>query len=538
MDITTLDAEAADKATTNAFGTLQLAVHGRYATKDPRAERALRDVDYAMHVLDQQNLHEVAFYLLIQAPTMALLEKQTHALRATFGKRLSLDTLAGAQEEYLKMFTPTPAKQIAAPIIRRNCLSEHIAAKTPWGIRKTNRLIGPFWGYDPHENMPIHYDTFGAKGDENAHLVAWAKSGYGKTVFMGSMATRLAVAGHQVIVLDPVGKVRRTTQAIGPGAAYYRVKTQSAINILDPVEREHYRQLGHVIRKLSIILGRVILKGDGDVDYIARAITNLEFGALDQACQHPGVYGPKGHKLATMTAADAPLLEDLVHALREVDTGRNGAAQLAEEIVSRALYSFGHIYNASTTLKWDFDHDMVGYNFKGADKLLLPVYYDHAFGSINSYLRSPERRRRNQHLILMIDEFRYMAQVPALRGEVAMATKTWRNENACVWMMDQNAMSMMGGSSTSRELSSYITNNTNIRLIGRQEGDEAELVAQAFRGVLSETHIQKIRTAGVGEFVGIFGSTNEVHYLNFQPTDLEGSYFLTGNADDEDKDDA
>jgi hypothetical protein len=350
------------------------------------------------------------------------------------------------------------------------------------------------------------------------------------------MATRQAVAGHQVIVFDPVGKVRRTTRAIGAGAAYYQVKTQSAINILDPVETEHYRQLGHVLRKLSIILGRVILKGDGDVDYIAREITNMEFGALDQACQHPRVYGEKGHKLATMTAADAPLLEDLVQALREVDTGLNGAAQLAEEIVSRALYSFGHIYNAPTTLRWDFDHDMVGYNFKGADKLLLPLYYDHSFGSINSYLRSPERRRRNQHLILMIDEFRYMAQVPALRGEVAMATKTWRNENACVWMVDQNAISMMGGSGNARELSNYITNNTNIRLIGRQEGDDAELVAQAFRGVLSESHIQKIRTANVGEFVGIFGSTNEVHYLNFQPTDLEGSYFLRGNDDDQDDD--
>ncbi|HEY1016947.1 MAG TPA: hypothetical protein VGE07_29810, partial [Herpetosiphonaceae bacterium] len=70
----------------------------------------------------------------------------------------------------------------------------------------------------------------------------------------------------------------------------------------------------------------------------------------------------------------------------------------------------------------------------------------------------------------------------------------------------------------------YTANNTAIKLIGRQEGTDVALLADAYSAWLGPREIQAIRTAGPGEFVGIFG--NEVHHLRVQPTNEEWPFFI------------
>ena len=62
-----------------------------------------------MHALDRQSLHEVAYALLLRAPTLEQLDAQTHRLRAALGSRLKLDVIPGGQAAYVRLFTPTPA---------------------------------------------------------------------------------------------------------------------------------------------------------------------------------------------------------------------------------------------------------------------------------------------------------------------------------------------------------------------------------------------------------------------------------------------
>ena len=82
----------------------------------------------------------------------------------------------------------------------------------------------------------------------------------------------------------------------------------------------------------------------------------------------------------------------------------------------------------------------------------------------------------------------------------------------------------MGGSGNAQDFSNQTTNNTAVKLFGRQEGTDANLLAEAYPE-LSPSDIAAIRTAGAGEFVGIFG-TNEVHHLRVQLTDQETPYFI------------
>jgi len=521
LDVTTLPRAKAQRATTDAFNVLEGALTARNAVKDARSERAYRDVSYAMNQLDVQQLHEVAYAILVQAPSVRDLNRITQTLRDRMGARLKLDVLSGTQGEYLKLFTTTPSKQIAAPLIRRNALSEHVAAKTPWGIRKSDRTTGTLWGFDPHDQLPFHYDLFGRTGTDNPHLLMLGKAGSGKTVTLGALALRQAVAGHQVIMFDPVGKCEWLCEAVGGGATYYHLANEVAINILDPLSTSLNRQKSHVERKLSMILGRSIHHGTG-VQLHPRLLTNAERGALEAALASTRIYGPDGVFLAQMDDETAPLLSDLVVALRE--TNRPTGHALAEEISDIALQSQAHLFDRQTTLKWDFGSDVVAYNLNNADKALLPMYLDHGFAALNHYVRSPERRARNQKLVCVIDEFGVMSQIESLKAEVAYDTKEWRNYGAAMWSADQNASTYMGGSGNAQDFSNQTTNNTAVKLFGRQEGTDANLLAEAYPE-LSPSDIAAIRTAGPGEFVGIFG-TNEVHHLRVQLTDQETPYFI------------
>ena len=317
MDVRTLPRGKALRQVTNAWNVLRSAAHGVGGVKDARSERAFGAAETAMAQLDMQSLHDVAIALLVEAPTLDELERQIQGLRDSLGVRLRLDRLAGAQAEYLKLFGPQPISALDVPLVWRNTLSQGVAAKTPWGIRKSKNMVGVDWGYDLIEKQPIYLQPFGLSGVENFHLMMVGRSGSGKTVTLLTLLLRCAVAGIQVVLLDPVGKCKLLTDAVGPGGHYARVESTAAINILDPLADTIGEQIDLVIGKLSLILGRAFRDGDR-VRFVLRELDNFEIGVLDEALRQTALYGADGERLATLTPATAPLLRDLVRALRAV----------------------------------------------------------------------------------------------------------------------------------------------------------------------------------------------------------------------------
>ena len=307
MDVRTLPRGKALRQVTNAWNVLRSAAHGVGGVKDARSERAFGAAETAMAQLDMQSLHDVAIALLVEAPTLDELERQIQGLRDSLGVRLRLDRLAGAQAEYLKLFGPQPISALDVPLVWRNTLSHGVAAKTPWGIRKSKNMVGVDWGYDLIEKQPIYLQPFGLSGVENFHLMMVGRSGSGKTVTLLTLLLRCAVAGIQVVLLDPVGKCKLLADAVGPGGHYARVASTAAINILDPLADTIGEQIDLVIGKLSLILGRSFRDGDR-VRFVLRELDNFEIGVLDEALRQPELYGADGERLHTLTPATAPLL--------------------------------------------------------------------------------------------------------------------------------------------------------------------------------------------------------------------------------------
>jgi hypothetical protein len=347
-----------------------------------------------------------------------------------------------------------------------------------------------------------------AQGNINGIVVGL--TGAGKTTSILALLLRLATdpdRPYQVCYIDPLSKGKMLVAAAGAGGRYYPVSSDATINILDPVTPELGLQLEVVRRKLGMILGRPVQDGDR-VRIDPRPFTINEIAALDLALEE--LYGQGGSRLPALQdqlaagSADLPRLEHLEKALRTV-FGRKvteGGA-LRREIELKLLTSEGRrLWNQPTTLRWDFSADVTAYSFEGVAESLRPIYYAAIFDGLRDYIhRRPAPRRR---FLAAIDEYYYMRSVPELGEYVRRMIKTMRNDQAGIWLLDQNLGTWFDaeGAAGAGQMQ---TDNAHFLAFFRLQGREIQLAAQLYGDRLTAEHLEVIASAEAGRCVGIFG---------------------------------
>jgi len=358
----------------------------------------------------------------------------------------------------------------------------------------------------------------------NLHALILGVSGAGKTTSILALLLRLAAAPEdptQVVFVDPIGKGKLLTDAVGAAGAFYEISDQATINILDPVADDLGSQLAAVRPKLAMILGRPDYREGDDVLLIPYAFTTMELRAVDLALER--LYGLGGALLHAMRAGTQPIprLEALIGALQAVvaDGVVEGQSILRELTLLLKTSEGQRLWNQPTTLAWDFSHPITAYSFREVAKELRPIYYSAIFSGMDEYVKHGQRGVPRQHFIGCIDEFFVMRQVPALGEYVRRATKTWRNEGAAMWTMDQNVGTWFDSSVGDEGAGQMTAENVRIRLIFHLEGQDAARVEALYGDRLKPEDLRAIRTAGAGECVAMFGG--EVEQLTIALTDLE-----------------
>jgi hypothetical protein len=522
--------QGAERQLENARRSLRAAKKG--VAEDTRSDRAQRSVAHALEVIDTQSIHEVHYALLLKAPTLSRLEERVTKVERRLGRQLTFERVQGAQAGYLQLFSEQPAHRVNVPMIRRNTTSEGVGVKSGWGVRKHSTTRGVTYGIDRQTGLPVNRVLFGPDGKRNESALYLGMPGSGKTVSIFAQALRHATDGCQVIIAEPTGQCWRMREMIGNDLAvdYHDLSRTPALNPFDPISTEAAKQSGQLQRKLRLMLGDVEDEG-GRVTAKPFPMTLDQSGTLDVALQHPRIYGPACHKLGELTPATAPRLEDLVAVLDELgrDAGDADATYLAKIIAKNLLGTKASIYNRPTGLQLNTNADVILLQFNNeSDNTTRPLVYDYLFEVINQYVTSPRRDKWARPLLFYLDEFYYMAVVRSLEQYAAKSIKTWRNYRAAFRPIDQSVEAFYGTGGRVEHAGALIVGSVAHRFLYKLSGHAVDVLADAYKDVLSDQHIRQVKHLGIGECVAMFD--DGIHTLNVNLSNQEYHYLVERQA--------
>ncbi len=444
VDFTTMPRPKAQRVAELSFNASRLVMSDKNVL-DTRAQRAIQDAEYALHEIRHQTLHEIQIAVLVGGATKEELEHHLVTIRDLLSPKLRLMRVNGCQGELIKLFGTTPRSRIDAPFKPRTQLSHGLGCLFGMlGLHRQSTTAGLFMGIDAMRHNPVFLDLFA--GNQAAHSVILGKSGYGKTVFLNTVAERAAaVGGMQVIGIDAFRNGYRVAQHI-PGAVCYGIGLEHTINIFDIVFARETEggwlasQVLHVVNQLSLLLGTPAENANGKKFYAARAFSIRERGILGRAISD--LYADCDPDTAL---ADLPTMTALMVRLEAEDT------PLATELaIDLRYYVFGsadptvttrtpegRAFDGATTIDWNFSQDITYYDFSQVPELLLPFYYVQAIGAIWRYVRQPGRDLRRP-IFLQIDEYGYASQVASVETLAVDIAKTARKYKCGIMLVDQN----------------------------------------------------------------------------------------------------
>lgn len=526
IDIVTLSRNRAQRLAEMAHNAANLVAKDKKLL-DMRAERVTRDAQYALHEMRHQTLHEIQLAVLVGGATPEELEINIADIRDRLGPKLRLMRAAGAQGEVLKLWSTALRTRLEAPWKPRTQLSHAVGCLAGIvGLHRTNATDGIFLGIDAIRRAPIFMDLF--KQNQAAHTVILGKTGYGKTVFLNLLAERAsAVAGMQVIGIDAFANGFRIEAALA-GAKCYAIGLNQIVNILDVVYGHDTdggwlpNQVLHVVGQLSLLLGEPGQTPDGKKRYIPRAFSTRERGVLGRVIQ--ALYQER-HITPDTATRETPILANL---LRMLEAEQDAVAtELAIDLryllygsIQPAVVELtpeGAAFNGHTTIDWNFNRDVIYYDFKQVPEILLPFYYLQAIGAINRYLRQSGRDTRRK-IFLEIDEFGYAAQVEAVARLAVEICKTARKYGCGIVLVDQNPLTFLES-----ESGRQIYENATARILFHLDDMAARQIGAAMSDLTPE-HIAFLPQAQPGECLAVI--KNDVYRVHVETHPLEARVFM------------
>jgi hypothetical protein len=208
---------------------------------------------------------------------------------------------------------------------------------------------------------------------------------------------------------------------------------------------------------LRIALGRVE-NGVAQWTIRPRSMTRAEERAVRAALFQPGMYGADGEQLAHMTAADAPLLRELVPLLRE-----QGAADLADDILGELVELAPQVWDRPTALRFDPTKDMNLFHVRDVPRPLLPLWYKKIFDEVTRYAIWREDRRP---LLLICDEWWIASMLDTMRVRGIAAVKDLRKYRVGFLFADQHAQVCYSGDRSLPDLAGAVRHHFFFHLGG------------------------------------------------------------------------
>ena len=171
-------------------------------------------------------------------------------------------------------------------------------------------------------------------------------------------------------------------------------------------------------------------RGDGGNTFVPYTWTSLSAAIVEKALAR--LYAPWADRLETLRPEHTPKLADLCDALRDLPYSNPRTAELRDDVLDAIYFSLvdgpkGALYNAVTTVEWDFSHDAVAYDFtkiEAGPAQILTIAK--ALAAVNTYVRSPSRDRSMPFCNAWDELAVTLRAAPSLAPWLEMASRAWR----------------------------------------------------------------------------------------------------------------
>jgi len=450
---------------------------------DPALDAQIQDVEELRASLTrgQERYFHFAIYVTIYAETEDTLKKLANNLETMLSGRNILTKQAFLRSEQGYIATGPFAKDEVG--VFRNISTKGLSTTFPFTSSSLSQDDGILYGINTHNNSLIIFDRFRT---ENANMVVFAKSGWGKSFAVKLEILRSLMMGTDVIVIDPENEYKALVDTVGGSYLNINLNSNQRLNPFDlPRAMKDYEA------KPGDLLRGAVVNLIGLMRLMLGKLTPSEEAILEKAIIT--TYSLKG---ITMTDDDVvgkeiPIMKDLYSVLETMDGGK----WITERLEKYVYGIFKGIFSEPTNI--DLSEGLQVFSVRDLDEILRPVAMYVLLNYIWNVTRSSNRRR-----VLVIDEAWKVMEHEDSSKFLFGLVKRARKYNLGITMITQDVEDFM----TSQHGKAIVT-NSSIQLLLKQSPASIDVLQWIFKLTDQEKYI--LLNSAVGQWL-FFAGTEHV----------------------------
>ncbi len=445
--------------------------------RDPALETAYKDIEQLRDELQtaRERVFRLGLYLTVYGDDDKELRAVESLIRSIFEARLIYVKPTLMREK--KGFFSTLPYGLDQILVHTPMNTAPLSSMFPFVSPDLSANEGILYGLNMHNSSMVLFDRFSL---ENANMVAFAKSGAGKSYFCKLEVLRYLMQDIGVIVIDPENEYEFLSDAVG--GAFFKISLTSPHHLnpfdLPPVED---RTPEDVIRTnvinlvglLRIMLGGLTPTEDAIID---RALTETYAAKDITPDSDPSTWKDK-----------IPIMSDFEAVL----SGMEGTESLLKRVRKFTKGSYAAFFNSPSNVS--LDQNLIIFGIRDMEDELRPMATFIILRYIWNQIRSVMKKR-----ILLVDEAWWLMQTEDgasfLFGICKRARKYWLG----VSTITQDVSDFMGSA-----YGKPIITNSSLQLLMKQSPATIDVVQKTFN--LTEGEKNTLLQCDVGEGIFIAG---------------------------------
>ena len=450
---------------------------------DPALDAQVQDVEELRASLTrgQERYFHFSIYISIYSDSEDQIKKLSNTLDTLLSGRNILTKQAFLRSEQGFVATGPFARDEVG--VYRNISTKGLSTTFPFTSNSLSQDDGILYGINTHNNSLIIFDRFRT---ENANMVVFAKSGWGKSFAVKLEILRSLMLGTDVIVLDPENEYKTLVDTVGGTYVNINLNSNERINPFDLP-----RALKDTETKPGDLLRGAVINLLGLMNLMLGKCTPSESSIIEKAVIT--TYSLKG---ITMTDDDirgkeVPIMKDLYSVLETMD----GAKGICERLEKYVTGIFSGVFSEPTNIS--LTEGLVVFSVRDLDDILRPIAMYMLLGYVWNVTRSSLRKR-----VLVVDEAWNIMQHEDSAKFLFGLVKRARKYGLGITTITQDVEDFMGSPQ-----GKAIVTNSSIQLLLKQSPASIDVLQNVFKLTEQEKYILLNSSVGQGLF---FAGTEHV----------------------------